>query len=292
MHNISSIGQSCSMIRSHKQSTLLSLDKDFIKNELARSGVILFRGFQLELDDFSAFTKTICRKVTLDPARQFASERVQLVDSGLDAIPLHCENGLTPFLPDVLLFMCEIPAKQGSATTYCDGELVWEKLSVEAKSYFSSHHFYFSRTIPQALWTKYLANELGISDASLINHSLFEKMRASLSQHHFELQENGDLFAKLKIHLAHSSYFSDRLNFANSLIGPSFNYQNPEIEDEQGFPIPVSFIQEFEQISAECTVEHQWEKQDFLLIDNTRFMHGRRAIDDPDRKIYAAMGYL
>lgn len=271
---------------------LNDIDVNEIKKLLSEHGVLLFRNFEIDISQYSQFLQRMCRKITLDPARTFVSGTAQLVDSGFDEIPLHCENGLTPFLPDLLVFMCEIPALSGSATTYCDGKAVWKELSDEAKSYFSSHRFYFKRSIPKMLWEKYLRNEMMLEDSVSLTNDMISKVIAAFPQHRFEFQDNGDLIADLEIPLAHPSYFSSELVFANSLIGPSFNYQNPTARDEEGNPVSESFYNEFKTVSDRLTKDVLWQKHDMLVIDNTRFMHGRRKIEDKNRKIYAGMGYL
>lgn len=292
MYNIDKFGKSASIITPKTDKNISSLNIEQMKEELGKQGVLLFRGFNLDIDGYSKFTQSLCKKVTVDPARRFVSANAQLVDAGYDAISLHCENGLTPFIPDVLLFMCEIPAAQGSETTYCDGQLVWEHLSPKAQNYFQSHLFYFSRVIPKELWIRYVANEFGITDLTQITGQLVTQISSNLPQHQFELLENGDLATKINVKLVHPTFFSEKLSFANSLIGPSINYQTPIVRDDTGEPIPKEFSDEFQLISDQITEDVLWKKHDMLVIDNTRYMHGRRKIEDKNRKIYAALGYL
>lgn len=292
MYHINKFGKSAAIITPDQENNILSLDRDKIKEDLAKYGVLLFRGFDIDLGEYSNFMQSICKKVTLDPARKFVSSNAQLVDAGYDEISLHCENGLTPFIPDALLFMCEIPASQGSQTTYCDGQMVWDHLSDNAKNYFQNHEFYFSRVIPKELWTRYIANEFGISDPAQVTDQFIAQIISKLPQHHLELLENGDLSTNINVKLVHKSFFSEQLTFANSLIGPSVNYQIPVVKDDAGNNIPNEFVDEFVNASDELTEEVLWEKHDMLLIDNTRYMHGRRKIEDKNRKIYAALGYF
>lgn len=276
----------------NSKKSINDIDKAEIKKILEKYGVVLFHGFDSDAQKYSDFLKSLCKKVTLDPAREFVSKTAQLVDSGYDEIPLHCENGLTPFLPDALLFFCEIPASSGSATTYCDGQLVWNELSEKARNYFKSHQFYFNRTIPKKLFEKYVANEYQIQDLSSITPEFYNQIIKAFPQHQLEIQPNGDLIANLNIALVHKTKFSNDLAFANSLIGPSYNYQKPVIHDENGEEIPQEFYDEFKMVSDRLTADILWNKNDMVLIDNTRFMHGRRKIEDKNRRLYAGMGYL
>lgn len=50
-----------------------------------------------------------------------------------------------------------------------------------------------------------------------------------------------------------------------------------------GQEIPAYIVAEIHNKANELTYEHSWEKRDLLMIDNLRFLHGRRAYaeDDP-----------
>lgn len=45
-------------------------------------------------------------------------------------------------------------------------------------------------------------------------------------------------------------------------------------------------------MTALVTENLDWQHGDAAVIDNTRVMHGRRAITDPDRTIYNALSYI
>ena len=49
-----------------------------------------------------------------------------------------------------------------------------------------------------------------------------------------------------------------------------------------GKEIPEDIIDEIKQKADNLTYEHNWEKGDFLMVDNMRFLHGRRAYEKDD----------
>ena len=53
--------------------------------------------------------------------------------------------------------------------------------------------------------------------------------------------------------------------------------------------IPEDVVREITEIQRRLIVPTPWQKQDFLMLDNTRFMHGRRAFTDTGRDIYLRM---
>jgi alpha-ketoglutarate-dependent taurine dioxygenase len=46
-----------------------------------------------------------------------------------------------------------------------------------------------------------------------------------------------------------------------------------------GSPITLDVLSEIEGVSNGLTFEHRWQARDLVMLDNFRFMHGRRAYD-------------
>jgi hypothetical protein len=82
----------------------------------------------------------------------------------------------------------------------------------------------------------------------------------------------------------HLPKFLDTRVFANNILhnfrqGIPLTY--PTFED--GATIPEDLVLEIGAAAGNCVIDLQWRDQDLLMLDNTRFMHGRRAIIDPKR---------
>jgi hypothetical protein len=54
-------------------------------------------------------------------------------------------------------------------------------------------------------------------------------------------------------------------------------------------PIPADIVDELRRIEAEVTLDVPWRPGDVLIVDNTRFLHGRRAFSDLRREIYVRL---
>ncbi len=256
-------------------------------------GVIILRNFNVNKNTFSSIVKDSSHRVTVDPARSFVSKHAQLVDAGTESVGLHCENGNAPILPHILWFNCAIAAKKGSQTTYCDGQRVWEKLPTKLKDEFLSNNIMYKRTIESSLWKKYVFHESGkFEHPEDVKYEDLLNIAKNNSGQRFELKENGDVFSSLSIPAVHASYFSDKLSFANSLLGPSYNYQTPVITFEDGREIEDDLWKVIIEVTQDCTDEIDWKNGDIAVIDNTRYMHGRRRIEDTNRVIYAALSYM
>ena len=276
-----------------KDRSLLSLDRRVLLQRLAIHGAVLLRGFSASIEDFSALVNKITPKTAIDPARQFFAKNVQLVDSGLGAIGLHCENGTTPLQPEVVWFFCERAAISGSQTTLCDGYEVWNHLSGQTKSLFLTNRVSFSRNVPYELWVKYIKHHfLHLSNIENITQAMLDDVFCHIPGAKATLNEDESLFLCHSTFVARSTFFSSSIAFANSLFTPSHNYEAPTILLENGEPIPSWILDECREVTNHLTAEIPWASGDIILIDNTRVMHGRRKITDPHRKIFTALGFL
>lgn len=79
---------------------------------LGTYGVVLMRDCIHEAETFSRFVKNNSSRLSLDPARTMVGGAAQLVDAGTQEIGLHCENGNSPFWPDITWFYCQEAPRQ------------------------------------------------------------------------------------------------------------------------------------------------------------------------------------
>lgn len=263
--------------------------------ELQTHGWTLLRGYHYDVETFSQLMSQLCQTLTYDPARQNITSEAQKVDAGTHAIGLHIENGNTPMPPDVIAFFSELSAKKGSQTTICDGHAVYQALSPELKATFSQP-MRISRYLPQAIWQNYVATATGRADADQISLDDLETfITATTSKtltHHVEPQTDGGVRYVLQIPAIREDNVSGQLAFANTLLGPSFNYEKPEFTLANGQHVDDALLDELTQLCEKYTQDIAWQNGDVVILDNKRIMHGRRQIDVPltERKLYIAMG--
>lgn len=274
-------------------SSILNIKRQDIFRKLASHGAVLFRGFCVNINVFSSIVELTTPKTAIDPARSFFAKNVQLVDSGTDAIGLHCENGTTPLVPDVVWFYCERAASIGSQTTLCDGIEVWKHLSAQTQEMFLSKKVRFSRNVKSDLWTKYVKHHFPeLVNETQINQKMLDKVFGHIVGSDVRLNPDGSLFLSHAAFAAHPTSFSEVVAFANSLFTPSFNYEAPTVCFEDGKPIPEWLLQESRSQMKILTTEIPWKSGDVIMIDNSRVMHGRRRIEDTTRKIFTSLGFL
>lgn len=279
-----------SIIDSHH---FASLGKTELYELLGHYGVVLLRNCIHNAEDFSAYVRHNSSRLSLDPARVMVGGAAQLVDAGRDAIGLHCENGNSPFWPDITWFYCQEAPRKGSQTTLCDGEKVLARLSPECRSFFEQHPIRYSRKVPGDKWRRLVCHySATLCDPAAVSIDDLLQIVGDDPQTLITYHPADD-----SIHYAFStpailvSAFSQRPAFANSILGPSFNYETPVIDTASGQPIPPQLLAEIQAVTARETFPVGWRDHDMVMIDNRRVMHGRQAIVDERRRIFNALSY-
>lgn len=263
-----------------------------IQLHLKMDGWTLLRGFDMDVTIFSTLITYLCKTITFDPARENTDQNTQLVDAGLGAVGLHIENGNTPVCPDIVAFYSARAAFEGSQTTICDGRKVFDAFSDAQKAHWSQR-MTVTRTLPEELWKRYLANEHpAISKPEEVTHEHILQFKASIPDQDFTLNGDGSLEYRLKVAPVRASSLSNGLAFANAILGPSHNYEPPVYTLDDGSIASADEIEDLRRIAETCTVEINWQDGDVAVIDNTRVMHGRRAIKDQDRQLLIGMGRI
>lgn len=265
-------------------------EMDAVRSHLERDGWALLRGFEVDMSVFSALTAQFCRTITFDPARAFSEKNTQKVDAGTGPIGLHIENGNTPVCPDLVAFYSARAAFEGSQTTVCDGRKVLDAMN-EAQRARWSQPMTVSRRLPEELWKRYLANEHpAISKPEEVTEEHILQFKAAIPNQDFELHEDGSLTYHITLNPVRPSAFSGGAGFANAVLGPSHNYEAPVYRFADGSVVTAEEIEEMRALAETCTTEINWQDGDVAVLDNTRVMHGRRAIKDQDRQLFIGMG--
>ena len=261
-----------------------------VRDHLNRDGWALLRGYDVDMAAFSALTAELCSTITFDPAREFSERNTQMVDAGLGPIGLHIENGNTPVCPDIVAFYSAKAAFEGSQTTICDGRDVLASMS-EAQRARWSQPMTVSRKLPELLWKRYLANEHpAISEPEEVTEEHILQFKAAIPNQDFDMHEDGSLTYHITLNPVRPSALSGAAGFANAVLGPSHNYEPPVYRLADGSLVSADEIEELRELAEDSTTEINWQDGDIAVLDNTRIMHGRRAIKDQDRQLFIGMG--
>lgn len=261
-----------------------------IRQTLNDDGWIILRGFDVDMGRFSDLTRGLCGRITFDPAREYGAENTQKVDAGIGPIGLHIENGNTPVCPDIVAFYSPRAAFEGSQTTICDGRDVLAALDDTQRARWQ-RPLTVERYLPEELWKRYLANEHpALSDPSEVSEKHIMEFKAAIPNQDFELCEDGGMLYRLTVAPVRASTLSGGMGFANAVLGPSHNYAPPRYSFADGEEVSRYEIEALRALAEPATHEINWQDGDVAVLDNTRVMHGRRAIVDTARQLFIGMG--
>ena len=262
-----------------------------IKHTLREKGWILLRHEHYDVQRFSELMTALCQKLTYDPARENITQQSQKVDAGTQAVGLHIENGTTPLPPDIIAFFSEVSASQGSQTTVCDGHEVWNNMSESLKQKFAAP-MTISRYLPKQIWQKYVATALNIEQAETVTWEDLNQFIQMIPGQAISPAQEGGVEYHLQMNMIRLDNLKGVPAFANTILGPSYNYQKPKFTFADGSVMSETLIADLTELCERYTQEIQWQDGDIAIIDNKRFMHGRREILVPleHRKLYISMG--
>ncbi len=260
-----------------KDEEINKVDRGLIINKFEKTGVIIFRNFNIKPTDVIAFTDKFTELYAADaPRRQNidGQKNLNTVDEGFHEMPLHSEASYSPSWPELVWFYCDIPPTKGGNTTLCDGVKLWKELPHDLKDYFLAHPLCFDlefpviKKVPSRKPKPWLLNSVGSANASLDWNS-------------------GNLKVKQTRFAVNESRIPEVLSFVNHLLIIFKNEpQILKMTDSKGHKIPQEVIEKVHEISHRLKYDIIWQKKDLVMIDNKRFMHGRRAYEQGDvRKI-------
>ncbi len=252
-------------------------------------GALLFRGFGLELPAFGQFARQYCKTSVLNesPGRQALDPacNVQTVDGGTRAFSLHPELSREPWKPDAAFFACLSPPSRGGETTICDGVALVREMPAEVRQGLEGRRLLHIRDI----WPGLLDYWLGTSNPP---ETLLANPPPSCPYRFGRL--NGTLVRYFTRPALHRPMFIDAPAFGNFLLFARFNNNRPDFPVlDDGRPVPEAWLQAIRAAGQRITTPIGWQRGDVLMLDNTRFMHGRAEIlDIRERLIASFFGYL
>lgn len=266
-----------------------ALDREWVAGLYRDHGALLFRGFPADLDGFHRFAGRFCSTSVFNesPDRLLlrAEPNIQTVNGGGDPFPLHPELSREPWKPDCCFFHCLVPAGQGGMTTICDGVALVRALPADLVETLARRRLVHIRPASPAVLRYWLGSE-DPADALLESPPVHVPYRFRRTPHGIV-----QIFIRPVLH---RPMFTDALAFGNFLLFAR-DYlmldRFPLLDD--GTPFPDAWLNIIRAAAERLTVAVAWQAGDLLMLDNSRFMHGRTAIADPEHRLIASFfGYL
>lgn len=266
-----------------------NVDPSLIVELYKAHGALLFRGFGADVREFGAFTRGFCPTYVINQSagrRPIDTENnIRSVDPGVGAFALHSELSREPWAPDVAFFACLSAPTRGGATTICDGVALVRAMPDDVRQGLSGRRLlHLKPTWPELL--EFWLGDPNPGDELLANPPSccpfgFRRMQGSVIRY----------FSRPALQ---RPMFVDEPAFANFLLFARFTRNRPDYPLlDDGQPVPEPWLQAIKAAADSLTAEVAWQSGDVLMLDNTRFMHGRTAIlDATERLIASFFGYL
>ncbi len=250
----------------------LQADAPRLLERLHASGAVLLRGFGFDVAAMEALSGALAsrflpHRATAVGRRERVTETTATVNIGGRAFGWHRELGYAPFPPDLLLFLCERPARSGGETLLTDGCAIVERLSDRASAFARSAVVEYAYRLPRGGWEI----GLGASDEAGA-HAALERIAARLPAPEsltWKLAEDG-----MRVRFATPVLVAGRAGarpaFCNQVI-----FRAHKLTLQGGAALPTWFVREARAVADACAWAITWQPGDLALIDNARIMHAR-----------------
>lgn len=283
---VDSLGKgSAKIISSNETTDIFSLPIPQIQELFKKNGILLFRGFNIPLEQFERFAAQFSVRFIREGGRKSYSGFVEHVDAGKGAVQLHAENAVTPFRPELVWFCCSRAASFGGQTTFCDGVSLWKALEEPTRRLFLQKKVEYKRRYAPEAW-KLFAQPNGTWEDLQAFLAPFPGVKLSL---------NGDnsVDSEYVVSAVPKTKYGRESSFANSVLGAFGGaYIGVKMSFEHDSEIPREVLLEVEAAAKALTEEIPWEDGDVAMIDNSWVMHGRRAFyEDDRRRLFSALSW-
>jgi alpha-ketoglutarate-dependent taurine dioxygenase len=265
------------------------VDRSLVVDLYKAHGALLFRGFGADVPQFGEFASDFCPTHVVNQSAGRtpidAEHNIRSVDPGVGAFALHSELSREPWTPDVAFFACLSAPTRGGATTICDGVELVRAMPDEVRQGLTGRRLLHLKPT----WPELLEFWLGTSNPN------DEQLASPPSHCPFQFRRmQGTIIRTFSRPALHRPMFADEPAFANFLLFARFTRNRPDyplLDDEQ--PVPEPWFQAIKAAADGMTAEVAWQPGDVLMLDNTRFMHGRTVILDVSKRLIASFfGYL
>jgi alpha-ketoglutarate-dependent taurine dioxygenase len=272
-----------------RETSPLDLPSDTVVALYKQHGALLLRGFDTDLTSFRGFARQFCIGSTFNESRGRKlldeAHNIQSVNRGVAPFPLHPELSREPWRPDVCFFGCLNPPSAEGATTLCDGVEIVKQLPDEVRRAFEGRRLlYVQPAMPEEL-----EHWLGTTTP---DDALLAAPPPACPYAFRRVQ--GQVLRSFTRPALHRPMFTDQPAFGNFLLFARYLLGLPNFPlFEDGSQIPTALVAAVKAVADRLTAPIAWRQGDLLMLDNSRFMHGRTAVRDAEERLIAAyFGYL
>ena len=192
---------------------------------------------------------------------------------GSNSMSLHSESSFSAVWPKIVWFYCNVPPLHNGETIICDGIKLWHDLPSRLKLFFFSQPIKYiveidldpkiNKKTKKAGFQDWASDKLGVS-----GYVDWDRNKICLQVLRYAI-------FKMPGRAGYA--------FSNHLIAD--NHNEPQIKRilmASGEKIPKEYIDKIRKKASNILYEHKWKKNDILMINNRRFMHGRNEYNKND----------
>lgn len=280
---------------------ILCADADFPLGQLDKRTVIdlfkcysllWFRGFDIGSEEFVAFSNQFGLDFIGYVGGAYQRETVGDNQTLLSVtgkrqffpVPFHGEMYYMEKRPTILYFYCMHPPVSGGETTACDGAAVYQALRKSTQELFVRKRLLYVRRYNDRVWQGIYQSD----DPTKVQAFCHENnMRFSYNK------VDGSIVTEYVTSAIGRSLYGNHEVFINNILPvvaqETAGLTSSLVRFEDGAMIPDEIITEMQEVTERCAALVSWQKNDFVMVDNTRLMHGRRGFSDTQREIYMRM---
>ena len=264
------------------------LDPDIVIDWIKTYGGILLRGFRFRLSSFERLTSQMCVDFLFNesPGRETVSieNRIQSVDLGPAPFALHAEMARVPWRPDLAIFACFSAPSMKGETLACDGIKLADSLPGETREFLRGRDFRYMQEASAEFCEKWLGKA---------NPSEEELQTLAANTPYQFFMQNQKIYYYFLAPVFEQPLTGGREAFSNFLLFTRDMHKTktfPTFSD--GEEISDDLCDEIREIAKGCTTEVRWQRHDIVILDNSRFMHGRNEVlIASERQIWTRFGY-
>jgi len=273
-----------------------SVDLLFVKEKFKKYGTILFRGFQETVESYENFTTKFSNEFLFNghPAlTQLGKDGCTVAappKSYSKAVPLHKELDYAPGAnPDLIWFFCTVPPVSDGETIICDGIKLLQNLPKELSQNFASKGVCFKYVWEEGRWSQVFSTKIPYVETK--KKTTRESVNVMLKKFpdcsfHFDRED------RLHISYVTQTIQPTRWQSEEAWISAIFAHhpgftgrKTDAVTYGDGTEISQYILDEIHNLAIKLSITISWEKFDILMLDNTRFMHGRNKFKTGNRVI-------
>lgn len=281
---------------------LTECDATHVRNSIKEHGAVVVRA-GAGLDDFEALSNQLMTPVvhhststTIERDPVNADATTATVNKGMDSIPLHREGSYAPGCPDMLMLYCVRPADTGGETNLCDGVRLVSAFPARIRDFVENAILKWNWRVAPERWMA----ALGVSSRDEAETRLKQIGGRLADWEKLDAKFDGDMLEGVYQTLCViPTRWGGKRSFCNSLL--IYHYRSvsdyypkhiytPTLGD--GSPFPPDMLGEIAEYAQAETYGMRLKENDILVIDNSRYMHGRTGFTDTGRRILFRMGHV